>query len=711
MGNQRVEDNVAAWGHSGLAGRENETPLTPTPDLASLLEEVLDATMTLQRADFGDVQLYDEATGTLKIVAHRGVGPEFLEHFAAVDAGDMPACGRALKEGKRIVIEDVTTDPGAAPTRAIAALTGYRGVICTPLFERGGRKPIGLLSTHFREPCRPTERDLRLTDLFARQAADMICARRVEQRLRDSQEHFRLALEAGNMGIWEWDAATNLLKADKAHQALFDLPPQDDPRPNEVYWALMDPDESDIGRQRAMDALASGSDIEIELRVRPSEGVVRWIAVRGRPRNSGSGSIIGISYDITDRRHREERLRESEGRLRAAANLVNLGLYSWNPQTNELQWDETVKAMWGLPPEAAATYDAWRAGIHPDDLDRVEAAIAQAADPAGEGRYDMEYRVIGLRDGVERWIGTRGQTHFEGNKAVAFDGAALDVTDRKRTENVLEHRVEARTLALEESNASLVAEIEQRRQIGERLDVIQAELFHASRLSVAGQMAAVIAHELSQPLTATLNSVNAARRLLVSNDPGRDAALRELTEEAGNEIERASEILRRLRFFIRRGSVNRVPEPVAPMVEEAVAFTAVGPNALGVKISQYFDPLVPNALVDRVQIQQVISNLVRNSLEAMYRQPQRELTVATAASDDAFLELIVSDNGPGVADEMVPSLFEPFKTDKPGGMGLGLSICKSIVEAHGGRISYEPSFDGGSVFRFTLQVPPGEAAK
>jgi PAS domain S-box-containing protein len=535
--------------------------------------------------------------------------------------------------------------------------------------------------------------------------------KRAEQRLRDSEEYFRLALEAGNMGIWEWDAATRLIKADKAHQALFGLPAQEEPRPNEDYWARMDSEESKIGTQRAMNAIETGTDIQLELRVRPSEGVTRWIAVRGRPRDSGSGSIIGISYDITDRKHRQDRLLQSEARLKAAADLVNLGLYSWDPQTNEVDWDKAVKAMWGLPEDAPISYETWRDAVHPDDLERVESAIARCADPAGDGRYDIEYRIIGITDGIERWVATRGQAHFEGGKAVAFQGAALDVTSRKLTENLLEGRVETRTRELEESNAALIAEIEQGRQVAGRLDVIQAEFFHAARLSVAGQMAAVIAHELSQPLTATLNSVNAARRLLTSGDPGRDVALRELTEEAGNEIERASEIVRRLRFFIRRGSVDRLPEAVAPMVEEAVAFAAVGPNALGVKISQYFDPLVPIALVDRVQIQQVISNLVRNSLEAMKLQPRRELTVTTAACGDGYLELIVSDSGPGVGDEMKSSLFEPFMTTKPGGMGLGLSICKSIVEAHGGHIAYAPSLSGGGAFRFTLQTPAGEAAE
>ncbi|HTU11489.1 MAG TPA: ATP-binding protein [Allosphingosinicella sp.] len=411
----------------------------------------------------------------------------------------------------------------------------------------------------------------------------------------------------------------------------------------------------------------------------------------------------------TLRKRDQQRLRESESRLKAAADLVHLGLYSWDPRTHELTWNSALKTMWGLPVDATITYPEWRAAIHPDDIGRVDLAAAACVDPTGDGQYDIEYRVIGITDGLERWIATQGQTFFEDDEAVAFHGAALDITERKQVESGLERRVEKRTRELAEANAALVAEIEQRRQIAGRLDVIQAELFHASRLSVAGQMAAVIAHELSQPLTAALNSVNVARRLLASSDPGRDVELREVIEETGREIDRASEIVRRLRFYIRRGAVERVPEPVAPMVEEAVAFAAVGPNALGVTISQYFDPLVPVALVDRVQIQQVVSNLVRNALEALQGRPHREMGVTTGALEDGDLELIVHDNGPGVAPEMRDSLFEPFKTTKPGGMGLGLSICKAIVEAHGGRIAHEPSFGGGATFRFTLKVPPADA--
>jgi PAS domain-containing protein len=238
-------------------------------DLQSVLYEVLDATIELQGADFGNIQLYDRETRNLGIVAQRGFRKEFLDHFVHVDPGDGSACGAALKQRSRKIIEDVNLDPDFERHRHIAASAGFRAVQSTPLVDHSTGESVGMLSTHFRSPGRPSDRDLRLTDLYAHQAANVI---------------------------------------------------------------------------------------------------VRRIA--------------------------EQRLGESEARLQAAVDLVGLGCYSWDLQTNALDWDARVKAMWGLPPEALVDYGVFIAGVHPDDRRRVETAIAKCADP-------REYRVRGVGDGVE----------------------------------------------------------------------------------------------------------------------------------------------------------------------------------------------------------------------------------------------------------------------------------------------------------------------
>ena len=292
---------------------ELSSRLATISDVPSLLNEVLDAAIELQRADFGTIQLYDKETRTLEIVVQRGFGQEFLDHFHRVSADEGSACGQALKRRARILIQDVNLDPEFEPHRRIAAVAGFRAVQSTPLVERGSGEAVGMLSTHFRNPHPPSARDLRLTDLYARQAADIIA-------LRVSERH----------------------------------------------------------------------------------------------------------------------LRESEARLQAAIDLVGLTPYSWDPVTGALQWDARLKAMWGLPPDAHVDEVVFRAGIHPDDRPRVEAALAACIDPSGDGVYKIQYRVIGITDGVERWVSTYGRTLFdEHRRPVRFIGAALDITDRKHAEAAL----------------------------------------------------------------------------------------------------------------------------------------------------------------------------------------------------------------------------------------------------------------------------------
>lgn len=285
----------------------------------------------------------------------------------------------------RIVIEDVNADPDDYPHRAIAASIGYRGLQSTPLFDRTTGKPLGMLSTLFRDPYKPSEQELRLTDLYAGQAADVIAFRLAEQCSRDTAEQLRLALEAGQMSTWEWDAANGLVKADAFHQAMFGLPPQQGTVPTEVHWAHMLPDEVRAGTEQAKQALRNGTDLRLQQRIIRADGEMRWMLSRGCVKNGDPARMIGASYDITERVRAEQALLESQARLQAAVDLLKLGCYAWAPQTNELEWDDTMRALWGMPAGAPVNYDVWRAGIHPEDLGRVEDAMQRCADPSGDG--------------------------------------------------------------------------------------------------------------------------------------------------------------------------------------------------------------------------------------------------------------------------------------------------------------------------------------
>jgi two-component system sensor kinase FixL len=223
-----------------------------------------------------------------------------------------------------------------------------------------------------------------------------------------------------------------------------------------------------------------------------------------------------------------------------------------------------------------------------------------------------------------------------------------------------------------------------------------------------GAMASAFAHELNQPLGAAMNYLNAVRRWLEQSQDARGPRMLEGTQRALGEVARASQIIQRLRQFIAKGRTERSWERIAKLVEESAGLALVGTAANPVKISLAIPPGLPEVLVDRVQIQQVLTNLIRNAVEAMQESPKREITV-TGLVDGAILEIAVADTGPGLAPEVAENLFKPFVTTKAHGMGVGLSICRSIVQSHGGDLVGGPNRGGGTVFRFTLPLKPAEA--
>lgn len=231
----------------------------------------------------------------------------------------------------------------------------------------------------------------------------------------------------------------------------------------------------------------------------------------------------------------------------------------------------------------------------------------------------------------------------------------------------------------------------------QRLHELQSELLHVSRVSAMGEMASALAHELNQPLTAIVNYMKAAQRTLASGDVAQIARAQELMEKAAGQTTRAGQIIRRLRDFIERRETNRSQENLNKVVEEALALGLVGVANTNVRVGIDLGPGLQPVLVDKIQIQQVLINLIRNSVEAMQTVERRELTVATAPGVVGFAQVSVLDTGPGLSDEVASRLFQPFVTTKATGMGIGLTISQSIVEAHGGRI-WAASNGGGRRF-------------
>ena len=255
-----------------------------------------------------------------------------------------------------------------------------------------------------------------------------------------------------------------------------------------------------------------------------------------------------------------------------------------------------------------------------------------------------------------------------------------------------------------------IRDLTERQQAEARLQELQSELVHVSRLTAMGEMASSLAHELNQPLSAITNYIRGSRRMLADRDDGDAQRLRDALDEAGRQALRAGEIIRRLREFVSRGEAETRPEPVAKLVEEALALALVGTRQHGVDVRLRIDPRAGPVLADRIQIQQVLLNLVRNAVEAMTESgsPRRELVISAEAAADDMVEIAVADTGPGIAPAVADRLFEPFMTTKRQGMGVGLSLSRTILEAHGGRIWAEPNPAGGATFKMLLRGLHGE---
>lgn len=250
-----------------------------------------------------------------------------------------------------------------------------------------------------------------------------------------------------------------------------------------------------------------------------------------------------------------------------------------------------------------------------------------------------------------------------------------------------------------------IHDITQRQREQLRLRDLQSELAHVGRLSEMGTLASALAHELNQPLTAIANYCEGARSLLAGEPPADDLQVaREALEEAAEQAVRAGEIVRRMRDFLRHGETEHRVESLAALITEANALALVGSREHGIDVQVELDPAADRVFVDRVQIQQVLFNLVRNALDAMIDSPVRVLTVSSKGGPPGFVTVSIEDTGAGISDSLAPQLFQPFVTSKQTGMGIGLSICRTIIEGHGGRIWFEPGAHAGTVFHFTLPL-------
>lgn len=427
---------------------------------------------------------------------------------------------------------------------------------------------------------------------------------------------------------------------------------------------------------------------------RPGGKVMQWLDVLARQ-----------AADFIESTKLLQRLRESESRLQAAVDLVKLGRYAWDPQTDELQWDDVLRAMWGLPAGAPVDYATWLAGVHPDDREKVLGEVEKCTDPSGDGQYTIEYRVIG-KDGVERWIASEGRSNFENGVPVSFYGVALDITDRKRIEERLERRVEARTRELEEANQALRLQIEQRQ-------MAEAEVQQLQRLDAIGQITSGIAHDFNNLLTVILTN---ARILLRSTTPDIDREGVELIRAAA---QRAANLTAQLLAYSRKQRLDPCAVELNKAVEQMRDLLVASLGGT-IKLNTVLAPDVWPAMVDPTQLESIILNLAINARDAMSRDGTLTIETFNAIIDSTsagagrpspgeYLGLAVTDTGVGIPEELLPRVFEPFFTTKgPGrGSGLGLAQVFGFAKQSGGGVEIQSRIGQGTSVRVFLPRAEG----
>ena len=443
-----LKDELEADLKNMIRLHELSTRLLASTELQPLLEEILEATIELLNADFGTVQLFNEQSKALEIVAQRGFRQDFLDHFSNVNE-ESAAYGRAMAQGGRVIIEDVKSDPGFAPHRHIAASAGFRAVQSTPLFSRSD-EVLGMISSHFRQPHRPSEHELRFIDLYAHLAAEFIERQRASDALSASENRFRRYFELGLIGMAITSPAKRFLEVNDELCRILGYKREE---LLQTSWAeLTHPDDlADDVKQfnRVIAGETDGYTLDkrwIRKDCRIIHSIVSAKSVR-RP-NGSVDYLVKLVQDITERKCAEEKLQRNEMYLAEGQRLSHTASWAWNVSTGEVYWSAELFRIYGLDSdEVRPGYPDVLEYIHPEDRARAQQTFEDAV--REEKEYELAYRVL-LPNGTIRHVKNLAHPVFDDTGTVVeFVGTTIDTTERVQAEERVRQAYERVDMLLE----------------------------------------------------------------------------------------------------------------------------------------------------------------------------------------------------------------------------------------------------------------------
>jgi PAS domain S-box-containing protein len=393
------------------------------------------------------------------------------------------------------------------------------------------------------------------------------------------------------------------------------------------------------------------------------------------------GIVAAMGYELTSDvlrtavlaralRQSQDALRESDRQLALAADAAKLGFWAWDAGSDEMWMTPIGRELRGFAPRERLDLGRFLSAAHPEDRETVRQAVASGAE--GKGSFERQYRIV-RPDGEIRWVALRGAGERDPNGKLRVRGTSIDVTTQK------------------------MAELEAQRR--------QSEIAHLSRVTVLGELSGSLAHEINQPLTAILSNAQTVQYLL-EEEGASSAEVREILADIVQEGKHAAEVIQRLRLLLKKGEVRPEALELPVLVDDVVRLIRADLSHQGVAFSAELPAGLPRVRGDSVQIQQVLLNLLTNACDSMAETDpnDRRLVLTAAVVESGRVCVSVSDRGPGIAPPDLERVFEPFVTTKSSGLGLGLSVCRTIVTAHEGRLWAVNNGDRGATFHFTLPV-------
>ncbi len=620
--------------------------------------------------DLGAWWRLDREAGALRCVElWRESSVEAPEFEAATRASTLPPgsglCGRAWAGRAPVCISDVAQDPSFRRARP-AAREGVHAAFAFPILLGG--EVLGVIDLVSREIREPDRELLDMMAILGSQIGQFVERRRAEQALRVSEREARLIVNtipgfvasltpAGEVEVVNDQLVEYCgqgLEAMRQWGTNGTVHPEDVPHVAGIFAP----------------AIATGQPYELEARIRRFDGVYRWFQIRGLPLRDTRGQVVrwySLLSDVDDRKRAEMELRQAYDGFMDAQRLSKTGTFITDLVGDDHNWSEELYRIFEFEPASKITLQRFRELVHPDDLPDFEAENARAMTGAD---VNTAFRIVTPRGAVKH---LRGVAHVTGQSAghPLFVGAVQDVTE------------------------SVVAE--------EALNRARSELAHATRVTTMGELAASISHEVRQPISAAVTSAQTALRWLEAQPPEL-GEVRQALSRIVRAGKRAGDVVGRIRTLVTKAPPAKESVEINSAIREIVELTREEAVKNGVPVRLDLAEGLPRVQGDRVQLQQVILNLILNGIEAMtgVGEASRELRIRSRRDDGGGVRVAVADTGPGLGEGEPEQLFEAFYTTKPGGLGLGLSICRSIIEAHDGRLWSNANEPRGAVFQFTL---------